>query len=140
MSGTMRQLSRQLYGPGDPEQDGRHLTGRRQRRMVPSGSGRIRRTREPVFRFSTFVFGQRPRSHAMYQRFTVAYTMIAFAFVATAAGCSSASTSSLAAHPIQAGMHDSRLAGGSWATKSSMPTARYGLALGVINGIFYAVG
>src|ERR1700687_3523129 len=135
MSGTMRHWSRRLSGPGDPEQDGRHLTGRRQRRMVLSGSGRIRRTREPVFRFSTFVFGQRPRSHAMYQRFTVAYTMIAFAFVATAAGCSSASTSSLAAHPIPAGMHDTQLAVGTWTTKASMPTASYGLAAGVINGI-----
>src|SRR5262249_51010592 len=27
-----------------------------------------------------------------------------------------------------------------WATKAAMPTARYGLAVGVVNGIVYAIG
>jgi len=76
----------------------------------------------------------------MSRRLSIVCTMIIFAFVSAASGCSSASSPSVVSHSGAAGIQKSPQSLGSWTTKAPMPTARDGLAAGVINGILYAVG
>ena len=76
----------------------------------------------------------------MSPRLSIVCTMIVFAFISAASGCSSASSPSVVSHSGAAGTREMPQSLGSWTTKAPMPTARWGLAAGVVNGILYAVG
>jgi hypothetical protein len=76
----------------------------------------------------------------MSRRFSIVYAIVVFAFVTDAFGCSSGVAPTQAPHSGMAGIDERSQSLGSWTTKASMPTARDGLAAGVVNGILYAVG
>src|SRR5580704_8481341 len=79
-------------------------------------------------------------SHTMSRRLSIVSTLILFAFVAGAAGCSSASSPTLVPHSGAMGIQTAPLSLGTWTTMASMPTARQQLAAGVVNGRLYAIG
>ena len=76
----------------------------------------------------------------MTRQLFIVCTLIVFAFVSVASGCSSASNPALVPHSGAVGIQRTPLSLGSWTTKAPMPTARYGLAVGVVSGRLYAVG
>lgn len=66
--------------------------------------------------------------------------MVFFVFIATVSGCSGVSDLTPVPHSGAAGIQETPQSIGSWTTKAPMPTAREGLAAGVVNGILYAIG
>ena len=76
----------------------------------------------------------------MSRRFKIVCTIIVFAFVCATSGCTSGSNPTLTSRSGAASIRLAPLSGGTWTTKAPMPTARYGLAIGVINNILYAIG
>ena len=76
----------------------------------------------------------------MSRRISIFCTMIVFAFIFAASGCSSASNPTLVARSSAARIRGTPQSPGGWTTKAPMPTARTELAAGVVNGILYAIG
>jgi N-acetylneuraminic acid mutarotase len=76
----------------------------------------------------------------MSRRSTIVSTMIIFAFISAASGCSSATNSTAVPRNVAAGMSVAPQSLGSWITKAPMLTGRQDLAAGVIDGTLYAVG
>jgi N-acetylneuraminic acid mutarotase len=66
--------------------------------------------------------------------------MSVFAIIFAASGCSSASNPIPVLPFVVAGVQKTPQSDGSWTTKASMHHARSGPAVGVVNGILYAVG
>jgi hypothetical protein len=66
--------------------------------------------------------------------------MLVFAVVSAAFGCSSALSPTLVPHSAALNQQLAPQVSGRWATKASMPTARAGLAIGVLHGRLFAVG
>jgi N-acetylneuraminic acid mutarotase len=76
----------------------------------------------------------------MHRRLTIVSTVIVFASIAGVYGCSSESISSLVPHAGAVSDQVTRQSTGSWSSKASMPTPRYGLSVDVVNGTLYAIG
>src|ERR1700680_249304 len=76
----------------------------------------------------------------MSRQSSIVCSIVVFAFAAALFGCSSATNPTVVPHSGAAGIQVSPQSRGSWTTKAPMPTARWGLAAGVVNGILYAVG
>ena len=76
----------------------------------------------------------------MSRRLSIAYPMIVFAIIFAASGCSSAPNPIPVLPFVVAGVQKTPQSDGSWTTKASMHHARSGPAVGVVNGILYAVG
>ena len=76
----------------------------------------------------------------MSRRLTVVCTMVLFAFVTLDSGCSSVSNPLVTSRSDTAGIREIPRSIGFWTAKAPMPTARGNLAVGVVNGILYAVG
>src|SRR5580704_19145740 len=67
-----------------------------------------------------------------------AIVMLTIAFAST--GCSNVANPVFASRQRAASSHTMAQAAGTWSELAPMPTARYGLGAGVVNGILYAVG
>jgi len=76
----------------------------------------------------------------MSRRLTVVCTMVLFAVVTSDSGCSSVSNPPMTPRSGTAGIREIPRSIGFWTAKAPMPTARGNLAVGVVNGILYAVG
>ncbi|HEY5094273.1 MAG TPA: kelch repeat-containing protein [Candidatus Eremiobacteraceae bacterium] len=76
----------------------------------------------------------------MLQRLSIVGALLACPCLSTVSGCSGGPHSSLLLHSGLTNIVGVPQAAGSWTTKAPMLTAREGLAVGVLNGILYAVG
>src|SRR5690242_15221774 len=66
-------------------------------------------------------------------------TVIGCVLVFLLAGCSAGNDPNKTS-VLPGGLSWTQQSRGSWTTKASMPTSRYGLSVGVVNGILYAIG
>src|ERR1700682_4330960 len=76
----------------------------------------------------------------MFRSNGVALTITACTLALAVAGCSGTQTPAPSSHSFAAGVQRVPQSLGSWTAQAPMPTAREGVAAGVINGILYAVG
>src|ERR1700680_348893 len=71
---------------------------------------------------------------------SIVCSMLVIGSVLADSGCSSPTNPSLVSHAGAAGVAKLPQSGGHWTTKAPMPTPRYFLASGVVNGKLYAIG